>query len=240
MPVGYRMNHKIDPQLAQLAVPLTELRPDPRNARLHNERNIVAVMDSYRAHGQRKPIVVQKTADDGAANVVRAGNGQVEAARRLGWTHIAAIFVDERDTAAIAFALRDNRTADLAEWDYQVLAAEEARFELAGEDTLLAYGWSEAELNPLRETTWFQSAKGTLEDHQRPPKPDEDEDTAKKFVVKPDDAAQLEIAAAMMREKFKEPGMTLSKIIGRLSKHYVATLSHSASEQPKEKNADGN
>jgi hypothetical protein len=163
----------IHPQLRHLAVDIATLAPDPRNARLHDERNIREVMRSYEAHGQRKTIVVQRRADDGTEMVVRAGNGQVEAARRLGWTRIAAVIVDENDRDAIAFALRDNRTAELAEWDYQVLATEAAQFEHHG-GSLTEFGWTEAELVPMRETTWFNDAKGELEEHQRSKQPDND------------------------------------------------------------------
>lgn len=116
------MNAKIHPDIASLARPLAELTPDPRNARRHNTDNIVQVMTSYQKHGQLKPVVVQRVADDGTLMVVRAGNGQCEAARKLGWTHVACTVVDMRDAEAIAFAIRDNRTAELAEWDGGVLA----------------------------------------------------------------------------------------------------------------------
>lgn len=223
-------NHRIDPQLAHLAVALADLAPDPRNARLHNERNIAAVADSYQAHGQRKPIVVQKVADDGTPMVVRAGNGQVAAAKKLGWTHVAAIVIDERDRDAIAFALRDNRTADLAEWDYEVIATELARADHEGAD-FTEYGWTTEELVPLRETTWFMDAKGSLDEHQR--KPTEDKDGEKTVVkISGQDARDLQAAAEIMREKFREPKMDLSKVLGRLARHYLATLDHSRAEKP--------
>ena len=54
--------------------------------------------------------------------VVRAGNGRIVAAKRLGWTHIAAVVVDESNVDATSFAIADNRTAELAGWDNDVLA----------------------------------------------------------------------------------------------------------------------
>jgi DNA modification methylase len=74
-------------------------------------------MASLTSFGQRFPVVVQSK-----KNIVRAGNARLEAAKRLGWTHIAAIFVDESDLEATAFAIADNRTAELAGWDNGVLA----------------------------------------------------------------------------------------------------------------------
>lgn len=109
-------NERIHPSLASLAVPIASLVADPRNARLYSERNLRSIEDSLKAHGQRKPIVVQLP-----GRVVRAGNGTMEAAQRLGWTHLAAVMVEESDAEALAFAIRDNRTAELATWDYGVL-----------------------------------------------------------------------------------------------------------------------
>jgi ParB-like chromosome segregation protein Spo0J len=106
--------------LGNLAVPLDDLTPDPRNARTHSERNIKAICQSLSTYGARKPIVVQLAGD--GRKIIRAGNGTAQAARRLGWTHLPALFVQEDDQAATGFALAANRTAELAEWDQSLLA----------------------------------------------------------------------------------------------------------------------
>lgn len=111
---------RIHEQLRGLALPLDRLTPDPRNARRHDERNVLAIADSLSEHGQRKPLVAQRVGDK---LVVRAGNGTLEAARRLRWTHLAVVVVEEGDREATRYALRDNRTADLATWDDDVLQA---------------------------------------------------------------------------------------------------------------------
>jgi len=104
--------------LRSLAVPVTSLVPDAANARKHNEKNIEAIKASLSRFGQRAPIVVQRK-----GMVVRAGNGRLEAAKAIGWTHIAAVIVDEESADAVAFAIADNRTAELAEWDKETLAS---------------------------------------------------------------------------------------------------------------------
>lgn len=113
------------------SVRITDLVSDPNNARKHDEKNLEAIKGSLTQFGQRKPIVVQ-------GNVVIAGNGTLEAAKRLGWDEIDIVQVPEDWTKdqAKAFALADNRTAELASWDEQVLAAQvlelaEAGFEVA-------------------------------------------------------------------------------------------------------------
>lgn len=129
---------QIHPQLAGLAMPVEALTPDPKNARKHDQRNVDAIADSLREHGQRKPIVAQKV---GERLVVRAGNGTLEAARKLGWERLAVLVVDEGDREATRYALRDNRTAELAEWDDEALR--QALRECAeSEAEIAALGWN--------------------------------------------------------------------------------------------------
>jgi len=94
-------------------VPVDSLTHDPKNARKHPEANLSAIAKSLSEFGQRKPIVV--TGD----GVVVAGNGTLQAARDLGWDMIASVQVpdDWSDEKVQAFALADNRVAELAEWD---------------------------------------------------------------------------------------------------------------------------
>ena len=107
---------RIIDSLKGLAVPIDSLKPDPRNARLHPERNLEALRTSLRYYGQRKPIVVRKN-----GSRIIAGNGLWQAAKDLGWTEIAAVFVDDDDAAATGYALMDNQSAILAEWDFDRL-----------------------------------------------------------------------------------------------------------------------
>ena len=99
------------------SLPIASLHPDPANARRHSERNIDAIMSSLMRFGQQKPIVID------ANNVVRAGNGTLVAAKALGWTHIDIVRSPLKGSEATAFAIADNRTAELAEWDPDVLNA---------------------------------------------------------------------------------------------------------------------
>jgi len=122
---------------------IADLSIDPANARKHSQRNLEAITASLRRFGQQKPIVIDK------ANVVRAGNGTLEAARQLGWETIEAVQTDLTGSEASAYAIADNRTAELAEWDDDILKATlEA---LADEDAALleSCGYTEAELDAL-------------------------------------------------------------------------------------------
>jgi DNA modification methylase len=99
-------------------VEIASLTFDPTNARKHDGKNIEAIAGSLKLFGQRKPIVV--TPD----NIVVAGNGTLEAAKTLGWSEIviARTPIGWTWDQIKAFALADNSTAELAEWDDKILA----------------------------------------------------------------------------------------------------------------------
>lgn len=107
----------IHESLQHLAIAITDLNEDPNNARTHDADNMSAVRKSLAAFGQRLPIVVQKK-----GMIVRAGNARLAAAKQLGWTQIAALVLSDNDTEAIAYALADNRTAELSWFDSEALA----------------------------------------------------------------------------------------------------------------------
>lgn len=132
----------IHPDLRGLAVPIEQLQLDPGNARTHDGRNLEAIADSLRAFGFRSPVVVQRR-----GMIVRAGNGRVMAAKQLGWLHVPALLVDDKPADAKRFALADNRTAELASWDSERLAAVVA--ELRAEDVNLDALWSDAEVDGI-------------------------------------------------------------------------------------------
>jgi DNA modification methylase len=108
----------IAPDLRALAVRIEGLVFDPHNARGHNSDNLSAIRASLEKFGQRKPIVVNRRNQQ-----VEAGNGLVEAAVALGWSHVAVVWVDDDPAAQRGFSLADNRTAELASWKDDVLEA---------------------------------------------------------------------------------------------------------------------
>ena len=111
-------------------IAITKLIPDPTNARTHDEKNLSAIEGSLKEFGQRKPIVITQD------NIIAAGNGTVEAAKRLGWTEMDVVRVPaDWDADRIkAYALADNRTAELAEWNPEVMAAQLLDLQEAGFD----------------------------------------------------------------------------------------------------------
>jgi len=111
-------------------IKLTDLRPDEQNARKHDQANLKAIAGSLDQFGQRKPIVITQD------NRVVAGNGTLTAAKLLDWKEIDCVRVPADWTAdqIKAYALADNRTAELAEWDVQVLQVQLEELTAAGFD----------------------------------------------------------------------------------------------------------
>lgn len=108
-------------------VPLASLVSDPKNARKHDAKNMQAITKSIERFGAGRSLVV-----DGQ-NIVRAGNGTLEAAMEAGVSD--AIVVDatgnqlvvvrrkdwtEQD--GIAYGLADNKTTDMSTFDDAVVS----------------------------------------------------------------------------------------------------------------------
>jgi site-specific DNA-methyltransferase (adenine-specific) len=125
-------------------VSIDDLTLDPANARKHDDKNLKAIAESLKQFGQRKPIVVW-------GRTVVAGNGTLVAARSLGWTEITVARVpdDWSSDQVTAYALADNRSAELAVWDEQVLTEQLKQLELADWD-VEALGF-DAIVEPLQE-----------------------------------------------------------------------------------------
>ena len=120
-----------------LEISITELNQDPNNARKHSSGNIDSIKGSLAKFGQQKPIVID------AKNIVIAGNGTLQAAKSLGWETIRAIRTNLEGYDAMAFALADNRTAELAEWDKNILLGQISALEA------IDYTFSDIGFSPL-------------------------------------------------------------------------------------------
>lgn len=123
---------------------ISDLIFDPANARSHSEQNLKAIKRSLETFGQRKPIVLN------SKDVVVAGNGTLQAAKDLGWTEIETVSVPEdwSDDQIKAFAIADNRTAELAEWNAEQLSLTLANLEESGWE-LKDLGFTKSELTDI-------------------------------------------------------------------------------------------
>jgi ParB-like chromosome segregation protein Spo0J len=115
-------------------VEISRLIKDPNNARKHDKKNLEAIKGSLAKFGQQKPIVVNMN------DIVVAGNGTLEAANQLGWTHIDIVRTDLEGFNAAAYALADNRTSELGAWNDDVLGSQLLALQTDGFD-LAAIGF---------------------------------------------------------------------------------------------------
>ena len=97
--------------------PLDSLMVDPKNARKHDKKNLESIKGSLKRFGQAEPLVVQKS-----TNRIIGGNGRIEAMKALGWTHADCVLLDVDDKKAKALAIALNRTAELADWNLDILS----------------------------------------------------------------------------------------------------------------------
>lgn len=106
--------------LKTVMLPIDSLTPYNKNARKHKRADIEAIKHSIRLHGFRDPIGVW-----GEHNIIVEGHGRWIAAKELGFTQVLCIRLDDMtDEQRRAYALAHNRTAELSEWDFDILSGE--------------------------------------------------------------------------------------------------------------------
>ena len=121
--------------------PLDALIPYARNARTHSDDQVALIAGSIREFGFVNPVLVDGT------NGIIAGHGRVLAARKLGLTTVPVIELAHLSEAQKrAYVLADNRLAEQAGWDREMLALEVADLADFGID-LATLGFEAAELD---------------------------------------------------------------------------------------------
>jgi DNA modification methylase len=99
--------------------PVRELRPHPNNARTHSKKQIRQIAKSIQQFGFCNPILI----DD--AKQIIAGHGRVEAAKLLGIDAVPTVRLSHLSEAdRRAYVLADNKLAEKAGWDRELLAIE--------------------------------------------------------------------------------------------------------------------
>ena len=123
-----------------VTVNLSKLKPDKRNARKHNDRNIAEIMRSIESFGQHRPFVVQRDTEK-----ILIGNGMYTAMKKMGIKQALVLYVDDDNEMAARRSIADNRTGELAEWDMDILRE---FVEKLGTSANIP-GWNENELESL-------------------------------------------------------------------------------------------
>src|SRR5579871_6148151 len=97
--------------------PIASLRPDPKNPRLHSEKQVQQIAHSIEAFGFNVPVLIN------AKSQVIAGHGRLQACQLLGIAEVPTIRLEHLTEAqARAFLIADNRLTENAAWDDRLLA----------------------------------------------------------------------------------------------------------------------
>ena len=125
-------------------VSLNRLRPYPGNARTHSRKQLKLIANSIKRFGFANPILVT-----GDFEVV-AGHGRLEAAKSLGLAQVPVVALSslsEADKKALIIA--DNRIAELAGWDRDILAIEYQELHDLQFDDIEVTGFSLGEIDTI-------------------------------------------------------------------------------------------
>jgi DNA modification methylase len=135
-----------------LAAPLDELRinyrrvgdlkPYSNNARTHSKSQIRKIAESIRSFGFTNPILIDKE------NTIIAGHGRVEGAKILGLAQVPTIRLESLTPAQVrAYVIADNRLAEEAGWNKEILKIELQHLILDDEIDISLTGFEIAEVD---------------------------------------------------------------------------------------------
>jgi ParB-like chromosome segregation protein Spo0J len=122
---------------------ITSLKPNPKNARIHQPRQINLLAKSIQSFGFNVPVLI-----DAESNVL-AGHGRLVAAQKLEIKEIPTISLAHLSAAqAKAFMIADNRLTEIATWDDNLLAIQLKELSLVNLDfDLEATGFTVGEID---------------------------------------------------------------------------------------------
>ncbi len=119
------------------------LIPYARNSRTHSDAQVAQIAASIREFGWTNPVLV-----DGENGII-AGHGRVLAARKLGFEQVPVIELAHlSESQKRAYVLADNKLAENAGWDDELLRIELEALQAAGFDLSLT-GFADDELAAL-------------------------------------------------------------------------------------------
>lgn len=157
--------------------PIHELTPHDKNPRTHSKRQIEQIAKSIKRFGFVNPVLLDKDGN------ILAGHGRIEAAKSLGLTSVPTLDIGAMsDAERRAYIVADNRLAELAGWDSELLGLElEAILEAMPDFDIGAIGFDDGELDAL-----LSAGDEAAEEDQIP-----EFEAGKRAVTRPGDIWQL-------------------------------------------------
>jgi hypothetical protein len=98
---------------------VSELKPYDNNSRKHSKKQLNQIAASIRTFGFTVPVLID------AESLIMAGHGRVEAAKLLGMRTVPCIAIEDlSEEQKRAYIIADNRIAENATWDPEILRVE--------------------------------------------------------------------------------------------------------------------
>ncbi len=155
-----KINNKYNVAMAQKIElwNLARLKPYEKNAREHSPEQVAQIAASIVEFGFLNPILVDS--NDG----IVAGHGRLSAAKELALEVVPVVVLDHlTENQKKAYILVDNKLAENATWNEDLLAEEIIKLNLQDFD-LNILGWSEEELKALQEDGWASDIEDLTKD----------------------------------------------------------------------------
>lgn len=116
-------------------LPIEQLKNYDKNARKHTDADVQTIIESIKEFGFNDPVGIWSD-----KNVIVEGHGRVMAAKKLDIKEVPCIRLDHlTDEQRRAYALAHNKTAEMSEWDFDLLESELGSIE---EIDMTAFGFS--------------------------------------------------------------------------------------------------
>jgi DNA modification methylase len=148
------------PALSIVYRDVTQIELDPKNPRVHSEKQIEQIAQSIKAFGFNAPVLVNSELK------AIAGHGRLAACKLLGITTVPTISLEHLTPQQIkGFAIADNRLGEIADWDRRLLAEEIKELsELKLEFSLDAIGFDIGEIDVMIDGLEKPAEKETTAD----------------------------------------------------------------------------
>ena len=110
-------------------LPIKALKPYEKNTRKHQKKDVENIARSIEKFGMNDPIGIWKD------NIIVEGHGRLLACKQLGMTEVPCVRLDHlTDEQRREYAIAHNATAELSEWDFDILPDELDELDLDGFD----------------------------------------------------------------------------------------------------------
>lgn len=123
---------------------IEKLKRYKNNAKIHTKKQVGKLIASIKQFGMVTPIVVDKD------YTIIAGHGRLEALKKLEYVKVPVIMLEHLSEVQVrAYRLADNRIAEEAEYDKELLKVELEEISIADEFTITDTGFDVAEVDSI-------------------------------------------------------------------------------------------